>query len=324
MEKHFDLISMGEAVVEIFRKDVDVPLDDIGDFVGPYPSGAPAITIDTMAKLGARSAFVATVGKDSFGNTLIKRFADDGVDTSQIIKLDEAMTGIAFTSYKSNGDRNFIFNFKTAATAYLDPSYIDIDFIMSGKWLHISANVLAFSSLTRAAVIKAVDAAFSVGIPISFDPNIRSEIMDRETILELYKPVIDKATVIIPSSGELNWMYGDDKSEKEIISDLLSGNCNFVITKEGREGCTIYSKDIELHTDAFLIDEDLIIDPTGCGDAFCAGIIYGFLQDWPQDKVAFFANAVGGLTGTRKGAMEGIRNFEEVRKFLEVNEILTF
>lgn len=307
---------MGEAVVEIFRKEVDVPLDAVGDFSGPYPSGAPAITTSTMAKLGAKTAFVATVGNDSFGTSLIKRLAADGVDTACIERLDEAMTGIAFTSYRSNGDRSFIFNFKTAATAYLDPAYVDPDFIRSSRWLHISANVMAFSSMTREAVIKAVDIAFSEGIPISFDPNIREEIMDQSSIQDLYGPVLEKASVIIPSLGELNWIFGNEKSEEQIITELLKGPCKFVIRKEGEKGSTFFTADNELHMDAFPIDQDRIVDPTGCGDAFCAGVAYGFLQEWSLKDIAAFANAVGALTGTRMGAMEGIGNLDEVRKFL--------
>ncbi len=319
MKKRFDLISMGEAVVEIFRKDVDVSLYEVGDFTGPYPSGAPAITADTMAKLGGKAAFIATVGNDEFGTTLIKRLAGDGVDTSQFVSLDDAMTGIAFTSYKSSGERNFIYNFTTAATAYLKPDYIDTDFIASGRWLHISGNVLAFSETTRQAVIKAVDAAYEAGVPVSLDPNIRSEIMKQETIRALIHPVLEKIRVIIPSVGELNWMFGNDRDEEEIIAELLTTNIELIVRKEGEKGSTFFTQEGKMYVDAFHVEE--IVDPTGCGDAFCAGVIYGLLRGWSHDKVAVFANAVGGLTATRKGAMEGIGSIDDVMSFLQKDNV---
>lgn len=317
MNKRFDLISMGEAVVEIFRKNIDVSLYEVGDFTGPYPSGAPAITADTMAKLGGKTAFIATVGNDEFGTTLIKRLTGDGVDTSQILKLDNAMTGIAFTSYKSSGERNFIYNFTTAATAYLDPEYIYNDFIASGKWLHISGNVLAFSETTHQAVVKAVEAAYEAGVPISLDPNIRSEIMDKKNVRELFQPVLEKTSVMIPSIGELNWIFGNEKKEEQIISELLQANIDLIVRKEGDHGSTFFTREGKTHANSFNIDE--IVDPTGCGDAFCAGVIYGLLRGWPHDKTAVFANAVGGITATKKGAMEGINNINEVKDFLYKN-----
>ena len=38
-----DILTIGEALVEVMRTDIDQPLDKPGPFVGPYPSGAPFI-----------------------------------------------------------------------------------------------------------------------------------------------------------------------------------------------------------------------------------------------------------------------------------------
>lgn len=224
MNQQFDLISMGEAVVEVFRKEIDVPLHEAGDFTSPYPSGAPAITTDTMARLGGRTAFVATVGDDEFGTTLINRLSGDGVDTTHIHRVERVMTGLAFTSYFSDGSRKFIFNFTTAAAAYLDESHIDPELFARTKWLHVSGNVLAFSPLARQAVIKAVEIAHAAGASISLDPNIRLEIMEADWIEELMRPVLEKTTLLLPSVGELNQVFGADRGEESIIQDLLSTN----------------------------------------------------------------------------------------------------
>ena len=199
MDKMYDLISLGEAVVEIFRKEVDVSMSTASDFEGPYPSGAPAITIDTMAKLGGKCAYIATVGADEFGDCVVDRLTEDGVDVSGISKVKNVMTGLAFTSYYSNGDRKFIYNFTTAATAYLTPEMINEEMIKDTRWLHISGNVLAFSDSAREAVIKAVKIAYENDVDISLDPNIRLEIMDKNNIFNLLRPVLERATVLFPS-----------------------------------------------------------------------------------------------------------------------------
>ena len=51
-----EIMTMGEMIVEIMRDGVDQPLDRAGVFKGPYPSGAPAIFIDTAARLGHKAA----------------------------------------------------------------------------------------------------------------------------------------------------------------------------------------------------------------------------------------------------------------------------
>ena len=47
-----EIWTMGEMIVEIMREKENEPLDKAGVFRGPYPSGAPAIFIDTVARLG--------------------------------------------------------------------------------------------------------------------------------------------------------------------------------------------------------------------------------------------------------------------------------
>ena len=57
-----EIITMGEIIVEIMRASVDEPLDRAGTFRGPFPSGAPAIFIDTAARLGHSAKIIGGVG----------------------------------------------------------------------------------------------------------------------------------------------------------------------------------------------------------------------------------------------------------------------
>ena len=77
-----EIMTMGEIIVEILRDGVDKPLDKAEVFRGPYPSGAPAIFIDTVARLGHKAAIVGGVGVDDFGKCLLNRLEGDGVDST--------------------------------------------------------------------------------------------------------------------------------------------------------------------------------------------------------------------------------------------------
>ena len=67
-----EVISLGELLVEIMRKEVDQPLDRPADFVGPFPSGAPAIFADAVAKLGHSAGFVGALGNDDFARCYLE------------------------------------------------------------------------------------------------------------------------------------------------------------------------------------------------------------------------------------------------------------
>lgn len=314
INKRFDAISIGELVVEFFRQEIDIPFDVPGDIVGPFPSGAPAIFIDTMAKLNGKCGFIGTVGNDEFADCIIGRFKRDNVDVSHIVKLDGVTTGTAFTAYFSNGSRKFIYHISDAAPGRFSPEHIDEEYIISSRWLHISGNVMAFSDSAKEAVIKAASVAALNGIPISLDPNMRLEMMKKEEIEALLKPVLDKTTLFLPSKGEIECITGF-KDENRGAVELLNQGIQIVARKEGEKGCTIFTKDERIHINAF--ENVNVIDPTGCGDSYSAAFVYGILQGWSFEKIGFFANAVGSLTATRKGAMEGIESIEEVILFLK-------
>jgi len=101
---------MGETLVEIMRTKEDQPLNETAEFSGPYPSGSSAIMIDTVARLGHSDGIISGLGKDAFGECIINRLKADGVDTSKLLVDPDGSTACAFVSYKSNGDRNFIFH----------------------------------------------------------------------------------------------------------------------------------------------------------------------------------------------------------------------
>jgi fructokinase len=64
--------------------------------VGPFPSGAPAIFADCLARLGEHVFFVGAVGDDDFGTSIVERLQRDGVDTSGVKRLKDFTTGVAF------------------------------------------------------------------------------------------------------------------------------------------------------------------------------------------------------------------------------------
>lgn len=118
------IMTMGEILVEIMATERGQSFRTQGTLVGPFASGAPAIFIDQVARLGAPAGIVGCVGDDDFGWLNIERLKRDGVDTSNIQVLKQAVTGSAFVTYRNDGDRDFIFNITNSASAQLSASNI--------------------------------------------------------------------------------------------------------------------------------------------------------------------------------------------------------
>lgn len=306
-----EILSIGELIVEIMRKNVDDGLDVAADFIGPYPSGAPAIMADQAARLGHSVGFIGAVGDDDFGLCLTRRLQEDGMDTSFIARLASPATGCAFVTYFSDGNRKFVFHIGNSAAGQMpepDPAAF-----AGVKWLHICGSTLSASQDMREKCYRACDLAVQAGAKVAFDPNLRPELLGGEEALRrVCDPVLSRASLVLPSASEAEVLTGKTNAE-DACQALLDGGCEVVALKRGAEGCTVYAPGEKIEAPSFKVDA---VDPTGAGDCFDGGFVVGLLEGLPLAEVARLANACGALGATKKGPMEGAMWRAEVDAFI--------
>lgn len=305
-----EVVSIGTMLVEVMRTGIDEPLDQPGSFAGPYPSGDTAIYIDAVARLGRSAGYIGAVGRDAFGRCLLDRFARDGVDFSCGKILDSWATGVAFVAYFGDGSRTFLFHWQHAAAGQLFPEDVRPAYLSGARWLHLSGCNMAVSAGARDACYQAIS-CLPPGARLSFDPNIRPELLSAEQIRELCRPAIERANIIFPSVGEAALLTGA-ASDREGCR-LWAEQGKTVVLKQGERGCTIYTQQAERAVPGFAVEA---VDPTGAGDAFCAGFTVALLEGMPLDEAGRFANGVGALAVTRRGPMEGTPTRADVIMFL--------
>ena len=90
-------ITAGEILVEIMATTVGSGFLEPQTLIGPFPSGAPAIFIDQVARCGGAAGIIAAVGDDDFGRLNVERLRGDGVDVSAIATIPDRPTGSAFS-----------------------------------------------------------------------------------------------------------------------------------------------------------------------------------------------------------------------------------
>ena len=93
-------ITAGEILVEIMATTVGNGFLEPQTLIGPFPSGAPAIFIDQVARCGGTAGIIAAVGDDDFGRLNVERLRRDGVDVSAIATIPDRPTGSAFVRYR--------------------------------------------------------------------------------------------------------------------------------------------------------------------------------------------------------------------------------
>lgn len=305
---------MGEMLVEIMREKEDVPLDCQGTFRGPFPSGAPAIFIDTVARLGHDTGIVGGVGKDDFGKNILDRLEKDGVDTSQVLRSDRNSTGVAFVTYFSDGSRKFIYHMGNSAA--VEAKMPEADVFDGIKYFHIMGCSLMANKDFAKEIVKTMELAVAKGAKISFDPNIRKELLVDKSILDQVKNVIGLTNVFLPGVSELLDITGTKTVEDAIKVSFENDNLEILALKNGSKGCTVYTRSEKIHMGVYPVEQK---DATGAGDCFDGAFISGLLEGKTLKEAAQMAAAAGALNAAAFGPMEGMISHATVKKIIDEN-----
>lgn len=312
-----DLLTFGEALVEIMRTEADQPLHQPGAFVGPYPSGAPFIFAVQAARLGARAAAIGAVGDDAFGRCLRSQLDADGVDMRGLHILSTQTTGVAFIAYRGDGSRDFVFHLAQAAAGQLGPDMLDAALFDGLRCLHISGSALSINANSLQMGIKALEMAQQAGSKISFDPNIRPQILDTEKAAAAFQPFLAAADVILPTVQEALALTGESETGAAAQRLLDHRPERIVVIKDGAAGCTLYTQTGKQTIPGYRVEE---IDPTGAGDCFDAGFLIRWLEGTGPLEAARFGNACGALAVMAMGPMAGARARREVEAFMTARQ----
>ncbi|MBT2690846.1 carbohydrate kinase [Bacillus sp. ISL-47] len=307
------LFSIGEVLIDFIPVQKGVALKDVVSFERA-PGGAPANVAAAVANYGQKSAMISKLGNDAFGDFLVEKLAEAGVETDKVYRTGEANTALAFVSLKENGERDFSFYRNPSADLLLSEQEIEPEWFQKGDILHFCSVDLVESPMKQAHK-KAIGAVAKAGGLVSFDPNVRlplwKEAEDcRRAILE-FLPFAD---IVKISDEELEFISGI-KEEPEAIQSLFVGNVKAVVYTKGAAGADLYLKEEKYESSGYTVEA---VDTTGAGDAFIGGFLYQLLEleatpanveevlRANQAGILQFANASGALTTTGKGAISAL------------------
>ena len=298
------VIAIGEILVEIMATRRGQTFREPGVLKGPYASGAPAIFVDQIAKLGLPVGIIGCVGDDDFGLMNIERLRRDGVDTTAIHVIKQATTGSAFVTYREDGERDFVFNIVNSAASHLSAAHVDTHVLGECRHLHVMGSSL-FSFRIIDATKKAIEIVKAQGGTISFDPNIRKEMLRIAEMRDALRYVLEFTDVFLPSGHEVT-LLAEASDEAGAIKELNALGVKEIVIKRGAQGASYFADGERIDVDALSVEE---VDPTGAGDCFGATFIACRLLGQPPGRALLHANAAGALAVSQIGPMEGTTDF---------------
>jgi fructokinase len=313
-----DAICLGELLIDFVPTITGVNLIEAPAFV-KAPGGAPGNVAVGLARLGIPSAFMGKVGDDPFGHFLANTLAEAGVDVGPLRFSTEARTALAFVSLRADGEREFMFYRHPSADMLFNPREVDVDAINRAKLLHFGS-ISLIGEPSRGATLYAVDTARAAGCLVSYDPNLRLPLWpDANAARDGMVLGLKKAHIVKLSDDESEFLTGIRDLESACQA-LWHDDLQLMVVTRGRAGCVYFTPQFTGMVESFTVEA---VDATGAGDGFVAGLLQGLLadpatiQDEPRlRELCRFANAVGALATTQRGAIPALPERERVLDFL--------
>jgi sugar/nucleoside kinase (ribokinase family) len=307
-----EIWTMGEMLVEIMRPRAGMQLYEPGEFMGPFPSGAPAIFIDTVARLGHTAGIFGGVGKDDFGKNILDRLRKDGVNVAYVMEDPDQSTAVAFVTYFADGSRKFIYHIGN--TPAVRPKDFAMEDIGQPKYFHIMGSSLMADEAFRDRIIDTAVRFAETGAKISFDPNIRPELLGGRRVDEVLGPVLDNCAVLMPGIEELKMLTGEAAIEGAIEKIFAYDMMEVVALKKGGRGSTLYSRYEQVDCPLYDVPQ---VDPTGAGDCYDAALLCGLLEGLSLREAGRMASAAGALNVMKLGPMEGEISRENIQRLMD-------
>ncbi len=326
-----EIICLGEALVDRLGPLGGDPSQNL--LVEDCLGGAPANVACGLARLGRRVAFIGRVGDDLIGKDFrdlmqirmvnLIGFQTDLRRPSRIVLVRRDIDGERFFQGFA-GDDGMGFADQALEINDLKKSWPVIS--TKAKWLLIGTIPLA-SKISSKALSWCIDQARNQDIKIALDVNWRPTFWNQgfssdsgpdSFVKKTIAVVLEKASLLKLSKEEALWFF--DKDDPLQISQSLPQRPDVVVT-DGANPVKWLISGIEGLTKVF--SPPLIVDTTGAGDAFTAGLLHQMLSKTNSninyselDYMINFSAACGALVCTGAGAIAPQPNNQEVELFL--------
>jgi len=139
-------------------------------------------------------------------------------------------------------------------------------------------------------------------IPYVFDPGQQLPRFSGEELLEL----IGGATALTVNDYEARVV--EQKTGRPI--DEIAALVDCLIVTRGAEGSSLWTGGRRLDVSA--VPPERVVDPTGCGDAYRAGLLYGIARGWSWEKAAQLASVMGSIKIAHRGGQNHRAGPEEI------------
>ena len=294
-ERSFDVVSLGEALVEFNQTSASQP-----QFLQGFGGDTSNVAI-AAARAGARCAYLTRVGGDSFGQALLQLWAQEGVNTTGVTTASASHTGIYFVTHGNQG-HEFSYRRADSAASRMTPQWlhgVPADLVRASRSLHLSGISLAISPGACDTAFDAMLLAREVGTLVSFDSNLRLRLWPLARARACILQAVALCDIFLPSLEDMVTLTGITQPAS-IVDWGHAHGARTVALKMGADGALVSNGQ---QRRVIAGRHVTVRDATGAGDCFCGNLLARMAKGDDVFQAANYANAAAALSVQGFGAV---------------------
>jgi 2-dehydro-3-deoxygluconokinase len=296
------VLTLGEALVS-FRAPGVLAL---GRPLVPRLAGAESNVAIGLARLGHRVRWVGRVGRDAFGDLLVRELRAEGVQTRHVVR-DEAPTGMMFLEQRTVDLARVEYRRSGSAGSRITRADVEAAFDGIPAIVHLTGITPALSDAARDATLAAAHIASAAGALVSLDVNYRARLWRRDQARTALAELLPHVGLVIASEDELDLVR--DGEEPSAVAALLEAGVAQVAVKRGARGASLWTAEGRFDQPPLAVRA---VDTVGAGDAFCTGFLSGLLDGLDGLGCLERGTTLGAFAVSTVGDWEGLPHRAEL------------
>lgn len=322
----FDLLALGEVLLRLSPPNNERIVR--GEVFDKQVGGAELNVVSGVSLLGLRTGIISKLPANAVGTFAKNRIRFSGVSDDFLV-YDEDKDARLGIYYYENGayprKPGIVYDRKNSSVNKISLDDFDDSIYSSTKCFHTTGITLALGKECKETAIEMIKRFKAGGAVISFDVNFRGNLWSGEECRKTVEEILPYVDIFFCSKDTARLTFGRDGDLQDVMKSFAKDYPLSIIAATNRivhsPKCHTFGSVIyDAKNDVFFEEEPYreidVVDRIGSGDAYIAGVLYGYLKYGDCKKALEFGNATSAVKNTIPGDMPS-SDLQEIERVIK-------
>lgn len=327
--KEFDVLALGELLLRLSSQHNDRLVR--GNAFDKNVGGAELNVVSGISLLGLRTGIISKLPANDLGTYAKNSIRFCGVSDDYLIydHSDDARLGLYYYEYGAHPRKpSVVYDRKHSSINTIRIDELPDSVYQSTRLFHTSGITLALSEQVRQTAITAIQKFKQAGALISFDVNYRANLWEEQEARACIEQILPFVDILFVSEETSRRMFQKTGKLVDIqksycldypISIVASTQRTVISPREHTFTSSIYSAKEEKYYFEAPYENIEVIDRIGSGDAYVAGVLYGYLSYHDCQKALEYGNATSSVQNTIRGDLPGA-DLKDINRIIKAHQ----